>query len=82
VFRSSERRRNLREKGVEFGKQSGFRGVLVVASKRANEGFIKRLSVGRTVALEACSCVEASERKRGGLHVESAIGSCEEVILP
>ena len=42
----------------------------------------KKVQCVETVALEACSCLKASGRKRGGLHVESVIDSYEEVILP
>ena len=61
--RTREKRR-LRKKSIVCGKQSGFRGVLGVASKREKRRLRKKVQCVETVALEACSCVEASERER------------------
>ena len=96
--RQSPREASKGRKNKRFvcGKQSGFRGVLWVASKQANEGFVKRFSVWKqSLSRRARVSKQANEREaactsslpfwgsgRGGLHVESAIDSYEEVILP
>ena len=62
---------------VKTRKNKSKERELGVASKREKRRLRKNVECVETVALEACWFFEASERKRGGLHVESAIDSQE-----
>ena len=62
--RNERTKEKLERKGVQFRKQSGFRGVLGEASKRANEGFVKRFSMWKQSLSRHARVFEASERRR------------------
>ena len=79
VWLGSERTKASKKGSVCGNSRS--RGTLVF-SKRANEGGTVLDLPGQTLNLQAHRVCLFGGSGRGGLHVESAIDSYEEVILP